>query len=103
MEVVRRFKEAGAKWEPVTLQKCIDNTEGSGCWKQGTVEQMLKDGITVFTPFAEFRADVTVKKVRSDAINDYFEVRQGDKIDYQTYPCSMDMKTDEIKDEILNP
>ena len=40
----------------VTLEEIIDRTENNGYWKTGTVEQMLKDGLEVQTPFSIYKA-----------------------------------------------
>ena len=52
--VLRRFKEDGAKWELTTLKECIEHTEGNGYYKPETVENTLKSGGLVFTPFCEW-------------------------------------------------
>lgn len=55
MEIERKYKESGAKWENITLEDCIEHTECSGYWKEGSVISMLKQGQIVFTPFAFYR------------------------------------------------
>ena len=54
MEIVRRFRDE-EKWERVTLDDCIEHTEGSGYWKKDTVRNMLLAGNEVFTPHAVYK------------------------------------------------
>jgi len=54
MKILKKYKD-GKSWEVVTLEETIEYTEGSGYWKQGTVKQMLKEGMTIFTPTAEYK------------------------------------------------
>ena len=59
MKIEKRYREPNAKWHKESLEDCIRCTEGMGHWKRGTVKAMLKKGITVFTPFAEYRRKTT--------------------------------------------
>ena len=54
MEYIRVSKQDGTE-RKVTLEEIIDKTENSGYWKPGTVEEMLKDGLDVQTPFAIYK------------------------------------------------
>lgn len=54
MEYIRVSKADGTE-KKVTLVEVIDKTEGHGYWKEGTVEQMLSDGLEVQTPFAIYK------------------------------------------------
>lgn len=54
MEYIRVSKSDGSE-KIVTLSEIIDKTENMGYWKEGTVEQMLKDGLEVQTPFAIYK------------------------------------------------
>jgi hypothetical protein len=59
MKILRKYKgEINAKWEEITIEKTLELTEGSGYWKENTVEDMLKDGITVWTPWAFYKKEV---------------------------------------------
>jgi len=55
MVVLKQYKEPLAPWLEITLKECIQYTEGSEYWKPGTVEEMLKNGQTVFTPSALYK------------------------------------------------
>ena len=52
MVVYKLFKDPDAKWKETNMIEVINHTEGSGCWKKGTVAKMLKDGLRVQTPTA---------------------------------------------------
>jgi hypothetical protein len=57
MKIIKTSKADGSTKE-ISLAECLEYTEGTdgyGYWKKGTVEQMLKDGIEVFTPFATYK------------------------------------------------
>lgn len=41
-------------WKPITLSDAIHELESGGYWKKGTTEGMLKLGLQLFTPFAQF-------------------------------------------------
>ncbi len=43
-------------WVTISLQQCLQETEGSGYYKKKTVEAYLKEGGAVNTPFAEYAA-----------------------------------------------
>lgn len=55
MEYVRVSKVDGSE-KKVTLAEVIDKTEGRGYWKEGTVAEMLENGLEVWTPFAIYKA-----------------------------------------------
>ena len=55
MKLLRRYKEPNAKWQETTIEECIEHTEGNEYWKIGAVKKMLKKGLIVFTPFAEYK------------------------------------------------
>ena len=55
MEYIRVSKSDGSE-KKVTLEEIIDKTENRGYLKPGTVEEMLKDGLDVQTPFAIYKA-----------------------------------------------
>ncbi len=56
MKILKKYREPDAEWQEVTLEDCIDKTENSGHYKTGTVENMLKQGLEVQTPFAVYKA-----------------------------------------------
>lgn len=56
MRILKRYKDFGEKrWGETTLEECIEHTEGSGYYKHGSVETMLKNGILVQTDFALYK------------------------------------------------
>tara|TARA_R100000700_G_C3152059_1_gene130439 strand:+ start:161 stop:355 length:195 start_codon:yes stop_codon:yes gene_type:complete len=56
MKILKKYKDEDT-WKVVTLEETIEYTEGSGYWKRGTVKEMLKEGMIIFTPTAEYKAD----------------------------------------------
>ena len=42
-------------WFKTTLNDCLEHTEGAGFWREGTVEQMLREGHEVWNPFAHYK------------------------------------------------
>lgn len=56
IDILRKYVDE-ENWEIVTLEECISKTEGNGYWKKDTVEEMLKQGVVVFTPFAEYKKE----------------------------------------------
>ena len=55
MIIQKRYKDPNREWEETTLDQCLQATEGSGYWKQGSVKEGLKAGLIVNTPFAQYR------------------------------------------------
>ena len=53
-ETVMRRRVGETKWEPISLKEAIRQLEGAGYWKEGTTEDMLKDHLQLWTPFAQF-------------------------------------------------
>jgi len=53
----RELEEEGLPvgWFPTTEKECLDHTEESGYWKEGTVLNSLMGGAIIWTPFAEYR------------------------------------------------
>src|SRR5574337_10059 len=41
-------------WKPVLLSEAIHELESGGYWKEGTSEGMLKLGLQLYTPLAQF-------------------------------------------------
>lgn len=56
MRYLKISKEDGSEKE-VSLAEVIDKTEGCGYWKEGTVEEMLVNGLEVWTPFAIYKIE----------------------------------------------
>ena len=56
MKYIKVSKADGNEKE-ITLAEVIEQTEGCGYWKEGTVEEMLLDGLEVWTPFATYKAE----------------------------------------------
>ena len=59
MKIYKRYKDPDEVWLETSVKECLEHTEGSGFWKPGTVLDMLKQGQTVFTPFAEYKLSST--------------------------------------------
>ena len=57
MRILKRYKDEGEEWKETTEDECVGHTEGNGYWKTGTVLDMLRQGLTVQTPWAEYRAE----------------------------------------------
>ena len=62
MIILKCYKDRDEEWFIVSLSDCIEHTEKDGYWKPDTVEQMLKDGNVVFTPFAEYKLGEEIMK-----------------------------------------
>lgn len=45
-------------WEEITLDECLEKTEGAGFWAKGTVQKLLVDGLEVDTPWSIFKKTV---------------------------------------------
>jgi hypothetical protein len=56
LKIIKQYIDENT-WSPTTFEKAIELTEGCGYWKKNTVEQMLKKGMVVHTPFARFKLD----------------------------------------------
>lgn len=69
MEYISISKEDGSI-KKVSLEEIIDKTEGSGYWKEGTVKEMLDNGLVVWTPFSIFKPQATIKGFIEHCIND---------------------------------
>ena len=55
MKILQAYKSKPNNWFEISLEEAIVLCEESGQWKEGTVEKMLKEGMTVFTPFSLFK------------------------------------------------
>lgn len=55
MKYIKVNKADGSEKE-ITLAEVIEQTEGCGYWKEGTVKEMLTNGFEVWTPFAIYKA-----------------------------------------------
>lgn len=44
-------------WFPTTLAECLRHTEESGYWVADSVKYMLESGLTVHSPFAQWKAE----------------------------------------------
>ena len=45
-------------WEEITLNECLEKTEGAGFWAKGTVQKLLEKDLTVDTPWSIFKKKV---------------------------------------------
>lgn len=50
-----RISKADNSEKEVSLTEILAKTEGAGYWKEGTVEEMLNNGLDVWTPFAIYK------------------------------------------------
>ncbi|MHA2329745.1 MAG: hypothetical protein ACXACR_14615 [Candidatus Hodarchaeales archaeon] len=56
MRIQKRYKDPkDYEWFDTTLDECLDKTEIAQYYKPGTVIDILKSGVIVSTPFAQFR------------------------------------------------
>ena len=56
MIIQKRYKDPNDwRWFNITLEECLDKTEGSGYWKTGSVVEGLKAGLIISIPFAQYR------------------------------------------------
>lgn len=51
--VMRRTVEENA-WKPITMAEAVHELESGGYWKAGTTEDMLRQHLMLWTPFAQF-------------------------------------------------
>lgn len=42
-------------WQEITLEECLFRTEEAGFYDQGSVQEMLENGIAVDTPWSIFK------------------------------------------------
>ena len=57
MRILKRYKDVGEEWQETTEAECVKHTEGNGYWVAGTVLDMLRQGLTIQTPWAEYKAE----------------------------------------------
>jgi hypothetical protein len=55
MTIIATNKEDGSRRE-TTIEEAIERCEGGGYWKEGTVKEMLEQGLPVWTPFMTYQA-----------------------------------------------
>ena len=55
MKVLQAYKSEPDNWFETSLEEVEILCEESGHWKEGTVRKMLREGMTVFTPFSLFK------------------------------------------------
>lgn len=53
LQIMVKYKEPNAEWNPVETQKALDRLSGS--WEPSEIIPMLKDGQQLFTPFAFYK------------------------------------------------
>jgi hypothetical protein len=67
MRIVKRWRDDTATleaqgqptgWFEITMEDCIRHTEGNGYFGNGTVREMLLDGATISTPWADYKMEV---------------------------------------------
>lgn len=56
MKIIATDKANGEKRE-VSIKEAVKACEGGGWWKEGTVAEMLQEGLSVWTPFTIYRAE----------------------------------------------
>jgi len=61
MNIKKRYKGED-NWEPISLEKTLDYTEGRGYWEKGSVKNILLQGGVVWTPVAIYRDFDSCKK-----------------------------------------
>jgi hypothetical protein len=57
MKILSQLKGENT-WEEITLDECLEKTEGAGFWAKGTVQKLLDDGLAVDTPWSIFKKTV---------------------------------------------
>ncbi len=55
MKILKKYKEANAKWEEISVSQFKEETEGKGYWQRGTAVSMIQKGQEIFTPFAIYK------------------------------------------------
>ncbi len=55
--VLRRYKEAGSEWKPISVEKAIYELESSGYYKKGATRDMLHEGHELSTATAEYKLE----------------------------------------------
>ena len=58
IKILRQLKTAHANWHEVNIGNVIQETEGAGYHRKGTVTELLVKGEIVQTPFAIFKAKI---------------------------------------------
>lgn len=56
MKIIATDREAGTRRE-VPIEEAVERCEGGGYWKEGTVKEMLEQGLPVWTPFVTYQAE----------------------------------------------
>lgn len=69
VEKMYRNNLQGNHWLPVTLEDCINQTEGLGFYDKGTVTQMLTSGERIRTGYADFRMVKPLKQQKNQAVS----------------------------------
>lgn len=54
MKILKRYVEEDV-WNETTQEECLEHTEGSGYWVEGSVLPLLAEGHVVHTPFAHYK------------------------------------------------
>ena len=61
--VLRRYKEAGSEWKPISLEKAVYELESSGYYKKNTVRGMLQEGHELSSSQADYKLEKECKPV----------------------------------------
>lgn len=56
MKIIATYKGDGTRRE-TTIEEAVAACEGGGYWKEGTVKEMLEQGMPVWTPFVTYQAE----------------------------------------------
>ncbi len=57
--ILKRYKDPNDhEWFEITLDECLDKTEGCEYWVKDSVLLMLRDGLVIFTPWAEYKMEI---------------------------------------------
>lgn len=108
--VMRRIVSEN-EWKPISMSEAIHELESGDYWKKGTTENMLKLGLQLFTPFAQFcipREGQSLEGVGDDLEEQLrLEVKRHlDKCDSEASPriCERISTTDgyrEVEDTVI--
>lgn len=61
MKIIATDKGDGTRSE-VSIEEAVTACEGCGYWKEGTVKEMLEQGLPVWTPFVTYQAEEEAKQ-----------------------------------------
>lgn len=97
MKIIATDNGDGTRRE-VSIEEAVAACEGRGYWKEGTVQEMLEQGLAVWTPFVTYQDAVYCEEEVRKALADDIARRAALKKELTILEDSIKEKTEILKE-----